>query len=390
MKLHPVKLITLLFGISLVWYIISDVVLVRLSAYLLIPSLQLILDAAFAILMLLFLYTKLQRISASIQKTETDFKSLFNDSPNMMWVYDVENLKFLAVNNSTIEKYGYTKEELLAMQITDLMPETDIKESLLKLEDIRHKEFCNGCFWKNLSSKGQLYYIKTSSRAIVFNKIQARVVTAVDITDQVLAEEKLAYSEKKLNALIDNIEDIIWITDTRGTLISYNKQFKKIIKKYADLDVDADKVKSLMQIGNKSQLQRWLVYHTRALRGEHIRVEEEIVDAAGNTSFFDILITPIYSESNFIIGVGAISRDVTQQVKAEEKIKTQLSQLRTITWVQSHELRRPLSNILGIIEALRISGKSLNEEQELVNMLQISGQQLDEVVNAIVKQASKE
>ena len=31
-----------------------------------------------------------------------------------MWVYDTETLRFLAVNDATVERYGYTRDEFLA------------------------------------------------------------------------------------------------------------------------------------------------------------------------------------------------------------------------------------------------------------------------------------
>ena len=37
-----------------------------------------------------------------------------------MWVFDLETLAFLEVNESAIQHYGYSREEFLAMKMSDL------------------------------------------------------------------------------------------------------------------------------------------------------------------------------------------------------------------------------------------------------------------------------
>jgi PAS domain-containing protein len=43
------------------------------------------------------------------------YRSLFEASPQPMWVYDIETLAFLAVNETAVREYGYTKSEFLAI-----------------------------------------------------------------------------------------------------------------------------------------------------------------------------------------------------------------------------------------------------------------------------------
>ncbi|WP_204302375.1 hypothetical protein, partial [Serratia marcescens] len=46
------------------------------------------------------------------------------------------------------------------------------------------------------------------------------------------------------------------------------------------------------------------------------------------------------------------NRNVTDDVLVQQKLKTQNKILRDIAFIQSHEVRRPLANILGVIEVL--------------------------------------
>ena len=43
-----------------------------------------------------------------------------------MWVYDVKSLAFLAVNEAAVRRYGYSRDEFLAMTILDIRPADDV------------------------------------------------------------------------------------------------------------------------------------------------------------------------------------------------------------------------------------------------------------------------
>lgn len=47
-----------------------------------------------------------------------------------MWVYDVHSLQILDVNEAAMQRYGYSRQEFLAMTIRDLRPEEDVPKLL--------------------------------------------------------------------------------------------------------------------------------------------------------------------------------------------------------------------------------------------------------------------
>src|SRR5207248_2356316 len=66
--------------------------------------------------------------------TEERYRRLFADSPLPMWVYDLHSLAFLEVNDSAVSSYGYSRDEFLAMRITDIRPPDDIPKLIENLE----------------------------------------------------------------------------------------------------------------------------------------------------------------------------------------------------------------------------------------------------------------
>ena len=52
---------------------------------------------------------------SALIESERRYRDLFEVNPQAMWVFDVETLRFLAVNNAAIRSYGYSRDEFLAM-----------------------------------------------------------------------------------------------------------------------------------------------------------------------------------------------------------------------------------------------------------------------------------
>lgn len=84
--------------------------------------------------------------------------------------------------------------------------------------------------------------------------------------------------------------------------------------------------------------------------------------------------------------IGAL-KDNTETKKFTEAIQKQNKRLKTISWIQSHELRAPLSRILGIAELMK--ERDLDNElfEELLENIIKSSQELDVVVKSIVDEA---
>src|SRR5512143_2917124 len=54
------------------------------------------------------------------------YRELFEANPHPMWVYDLETLAFLAVNDAAIRHYGYSRAGFLSMRITDIRPDEEL------------------------------------------------------------------------------------------------------------------------------------------------------------------------------------------------------------------------------------------------------------------------
>lgn len=127
----------------------------------------------------------------SIEDTPATFDTIFRQNPLPMWFYDIRTLEFLAVNRAAVETYGYTEAEFLAMTIADIRP---LKEQIR----LRHytatprAAWVDAGIWEHRIKSGQLIWVKIVSHAFEYQGRAARLVSALDVTDQKRAETEIA------------------------------------------------------------------------------------------------------------------------------------------------------------------------------------------------------
>ncbi|MGA2030887.1 MAG: response regulator [Thermoguttaceae bacterium] len=124
------------------------------------------------------------------------YRLLFECNPNPMWVYDVETLAFLAVNQAAIQEYGWSRAEFLAMTIKDIRPGEEVLP-LLAAVAAQHGGVAEPAgIWRHRKKDGTLIDMEITTSSIAFQKRPARLVLACDITDlrqnNALLEQRVA------------------------------------------------------------------------------------------------------------------------------------------------------------------------------------------------------
>lgn len=130
---------------------------------------------------------------AALRRSEAEYRLLFEQSPHPAWVADLETLAFLAVNPAMERRYGYTRDELLAMRI----PEVKLPEEVGALEPAI-AQIRNGRDFKAVvrhrSKAGEVFDVELVSHPVTFGERSACLALAVDVTERVRLEKaKMEY-----------------------------------------------------------------------------------------------------------------------------------------------------------------------------------------------------
>ncbi|MCZ4319951.1 PAS domain S-box protein [Aequorivita viscosa] len=121
---------------------------------------------------------------------------IFDLHPFPMWVYDVETLKFLAVNKEAIAHYGYSEVEFLSMTIKDIRPVAEIPKLLKAVKNtVARTNAYKDKLYLHQKKNGSVMHVQIKSNLIEFQGRQADLVTAIDLTDYYLQEKRI--SEQK-------------------------------------------------------------------------------------------------------------------------------------------------------------------------------------------------
>ena len=151
---------------------------------------------------------KVRERTAELQASEERYRLLFESSPLPMWVYDLDTLAFLAVNNAAMYHYGYEREEFLSMTIKDIRPPEDLpllENNLLASEGKDDLEVTGG--WRHRKKDGTIIDVEITSHALLFAERHAKLVMAIDITERKRAEEQLKAFTAKLEQSNRELQD---------------------------------------------------------------------------------------------------------------------------------------------------------------------------------------
>ncbi|HJT66636.1 MAG TPA: ATP-binding protein [Pyrinomonadaceae bacterium] len=136
----------------------------------------------------------------ALRKSEAQYRALFEWNPHPMWVYEERTLRFLAVNDAAVQRYGYSREEFLSMTIKSIRSPADVP-SLIKTTKEDGPGLSVTGLWKHRKQDGTVIDVEVTSYGLTFDSKRAQLVLATDVTDKIKAQQTLREKMDELAAM---------------------------------------------------------------------------------------------------------------------------------------------------------------------------------------------
>jgi PAS domain S-box-containing protein len=136
--------------------------------------------------------------------SSTGYRELFELHPLPMWVVDEETLRFLEVNTAALRKYGWRRDDFLAMTVLDIRPPEMREAVAAAVVDMRGEEH-HTVVWQHQLRSGELIDVEVATRQLRWGGRPARIAAVMDVTDQRRASLQLQRQRRELSQLAQQL-----------------------------------------------------------------------------------------------------------------------------------------------------------------------------------------
>ena len=302
-----------------------------------------------------------------------------------------EDASLYDINEYAYTSLGYTKQELMAMRITELDPvynEEVWKQHWNELVMNRS----GSIYAKNKKKDGTLMDVEIKIHIIDYNGMVLNCSFVTDITEKKMVEERLKLLEKVVTETNQSIV-IADATEGNDTPIIYaNNAFTKItgysieeVKGmnprflHKDIEIMDDEGRSIMRSALKNFISWKVEVINTKKNGEHYWA-----DIAG----FPVFDTVAGKFSHWV----AIQSDITKRKEDELERKQLIKQLtkhnhelKQFSFITTHNLRAPLTNLLSICKLIKTDNITDTRTLNLIEGFKTSTHDLNDTLNDLIK-----
>jgi two-component system, sensor histidine kinase and response regulator len=330
-----------------------------------------------------------KRAEEALRESEARYRRLFEANPLPMWVYDLETLSFLEINDAAISHYGYRREEFLSMTISDIRPTADTPRLLANVVRPADQAVENAGVWRHRKKDGSLIDVEITSHVLDYGGRRAKFVSAFDITERKAADKALQEAEEKYRSIFEHSNDGIFQNTPDGRFLSANPALAQmlgfdspaeLIRERGDIErqgyanpVMRDKFKQALEENGSITNFEYEVYRKDGARiwvAESARI---VRDAGGRALYYE----------------GSV-QNITERKRAEVELRLAKEAAEAANRTKSeflanmsHEIRTPMNGIIGMTD-LALETRLNREQREYLSMVKSSAHSLLGLINDIL------
>ncbi len=260
--------------------------------------------------------TEQHEIETALEESEKKFRALSDSTAAGILMYQGDHWTY--ANPAAALISGYSEEELLSMKWEDLLQIENLKQmngmqlSPESVDDVfsQHNEV------RIIQKSGNERWVDLVIRVIPLGAKTASLVTAIDITDRKIAEEKLRISEEKYRSIFENHIDLIFQTDLDGKIRDLSPSCR-ILTGYEVSDLIGRSARDLYQVPNERKDLILLLLS----QGAVYDYETRMVNKGGDQIWVSINCHIIRDKDNLPILIEGTIRDISERKKIEDDLR---------------------------------------------------------------------
>lgn len=214
--------------------------------------------------------------------------------------------------------------------------------------------------------------------------LEAIQLLEFDSSLSILKEQSLIAKNAaiKTRAFFDGSASSYMLMDSEYHILAFNKAVKDFIQKAYGITLSIGM--KATQFVHEEYIEDFVGYCSKALEGQTSR-HERLLKFGEVTIYCDLTYNPARNNEGRIIGVSYNSIDITQRIRHQEDSVKRRYVLDKIAYIQSHELRKPVANIKGL---LLLMEEDITDIPDFAQ-LQIAIDRLDKAIALIVNHTIK-
>lgn len=332
-------------------------------------------------------YTQEYKNQLSLLESETKLKAIFNSGQNIQLLVSIhfELLYFnQAANDFAQQVLGRNLvENENFLNCIDAFPFEDIinqfQTKAINSQVIREEKLIF-----KIAPEGLWHRISYTPVRIT-NELLGINILAENIHRTRLAEIENADLAKALAALYNSSGYSKLLIDKNYKVIFFNKTAAAFVRR--EFGIHMERNGDVFTYINNQLLPDFKQFIDTALSGKYVEKEYIANFPKSGVRSVRLEIHPVYDEQKQVMGAAYNAIDISNQKEDRARLELQANRLKEIAFTQSHIIRRPVANLIGLIALLDHS--NLNEENQfLLQKMEESLQELDRVIVELVGKSS--
>lgn len=172
--------------------------------------------------------TEKKKNELALIESEKQYKTLFEDSPLPMFIWEFETKKILNCNYEALELYGYTRDEFLELTLLDIRPSEDIPILMAATKNEETYGKVHKQLWRHKKKNGDIIHVNLHAHILDYQGRRASLVLVNDITEKLKIEEDIKQTNERYEYVLKATSDAVWDCDIVNDVIHWSEGLRTL------------------------------------------------------------------------------------------------------------------------------------------------------------------